>query len=77
MRGFDSDNGSEFLNAELIAYCARDGITFTRGRSYHKDDQCFVEQKNGAVVRYLVGYGRYTSERSYRQLTELYRAVRL
>jgi hypothetical protein len=43
LRGFDSDNGSEFLNAELIAYCARDGITFTRGRSYHKDDQCFVE----------------------------------
>jgi hypothetical protein len=75
--GFDSDNGGEFLNAELLAYCARDGITFTRGRSYHKDDQCFVEQKNGAVVRHLVGYGRYTSERSYRQMTELYRAARL
>jgi hypothetical protein len=74
--GFDSDDGGEFLNAELLADCARDGITFTRGRSYHKDDRCFVEQKNGAVVRHLVGYGRYTSERSYRQMTELYRAAR-
>ena len=75
--GFDTDNGSEFLNADLFAYCAREAITFTRGRSYHKDDQCFVEQKNGAVVRRLVGYDRLEGERAYRQLAELYRAARL
>ncbi len=75
--GLDVDNGSEFLNAELLAYCAQERITFTRGRTANKNDQCFVEQKNGAVVRQLVGYDRFEGERAYRQLTELYRAVRL
>lgn len=75
--GIDSDNGVEFLNNDLITYCAREQITFTRGRAYRKNDQCFVEQKNGAVVRQLVGYDRFEGEQSYRQLAELYRAVRL
>ena len=77
MLGIDSDNGSEFINAELIGYCEREKITFTRGRAYKKNDQCYVEQKNGAVVRQLVGYDRFEGQRAYKQLTELYRAVRL
>jgi hypothetical protein len=77
MFGLDTDNGSEFLNAEVLAYCEREKITFTRGRAYKKNDQCFVEQKNGAVVRQLVGYDRFEGERAYRQLVELYRGVRL
>lgn len=60
--GLDTDNGSEFLNAELLAYCEREGITFTRGRAYRKNDQCFVEQKNGAVVRSLIGYDRFEGQ---------------
>jgi hypothetical protein len=75
--GFDTDNGSEFLNEQLFAYCAREQITFTRGRTANKNDQCYVEQKNGSVVRQLVGYDRFEGERAYRQLAELYRAVRL
>ena len=75
--GLDTDNGKEFLNAALIAYCAREQITFTRGRPYESNDQCFVEQKNGSIVRQLVGYDRFEGEVAYRQLTELYRAVRL
>ena len=75
--GLDSDNGVEFINHDLVAYCAREQITFTRGRAYRKNDQCFVEQKNGAVVWQLVGYDRFEGEQSYRQLAELYRAVRL
>jgi hypothetical protein len=75
--GIDSDNGVEFINNDLIAYGVRENITFTRGRAYRKNDQCFVEQKNKAVVRQLVGYDRFEGEQSYRQLTELYRAVRL
>jgi hypothetical protein len=75
--GIDSDNGVEFINNDLIAYCVRENITFTRGRAYRKNDQCFVEQKNGAVVRQLVGYDRFEGEQSYRQLAELYRAIRL
>ena len=77
MLGLDTDNGTEFLNAELLAYCEREKITFTRGRAYKKNDQCFVEQKNGAVVRQLVGYDRFEGEKAYRQLAELYRGVRL
>ena len=75
--GIDSDNGKEFLNNELLDYCDREQITFTRGRAYKKNDQCFVEQKNGAIVRHFIGYDRYEGERAYRQLTEVYRALRL
>jgi hypothetical protein len=77
LRGLDTDGGSEFLNGEVIAYCAREGITFTRGRVHRTNDQCFVEQKNGSIVRQVVGYDRYEGEVAYRQLTELYRVVRL
>ena len=45
-------------NATLIEYCADQHITFTRGRAYRKNDGCFVEQQNWAVVRRLVGYQR-------------------
>jgi hypothetical protein len=58
LRGLDSDNGGEFINKLLVRYCADEGITFTRGRPYVKNDNCHVEQKNWAVVRRLVGYSR-------------------
>src|SRR6266498_3886108 len=75
--GIDTDNGGEFINADLLAYCEQEQISFTRGRPYEKNDQCFVEQKNGAVIRQFVGYDRYEGEAAYRQLVELYRALRL
>src|SRR5437660_8072078 len=77
MLGIDTDNGGEFINGVLVAYCEQEQITFTRGRPYQKRDQCFVEQKNGAIVRQVVGYDRLVGEHAYRQLTELYRALRL
>jgi hypothetical protein len=49
--GIDTDNGGEFINETLTAYCEQEHLTFTRGRPYLKNDQCFVEQKNGAIVR--------------------------
>jgi len=49
--GLDTDNGSEFINNALIEYCKEEKITFTRARAYKKNDQCFVEQKNGVIVR--------------------------
>ena len=75
--GIDTDNGGEFINETMIAFCEQAHITFTRGRPYLKNDQCFVEQKNGAIVRQVVGYDRLVGEHAYRQLTELYRALRL
>jgi len=73
----DTDNGGEFINEAVIAYCEQEHISFTRGRPYAQNDQCFVEQKNGAIMRQVVGYDRLVGEDAYRQLTELYRALRL
>src|SRR5256884_8993640 len=75
--GIDTDNGGEFINETVMAYCEQAQISFTRGRPSLKNDQCFVEQKNGAIVRQVVGYDRLIGEHAYRQLTELYRALRL
>ena len=46
-----SDNDSVFINDTLTRYCAERGIEFARSRAYHKNDQAWVEQKNGAVIR--------------------------
>jgi hypothetical protein len=75
--GVDSDNGSEFINHCFYTYCLKEKITFTRSRSYKKNDSCHVEQKNRNVVRRLVGYDRYTSKAAYQCLERLYYSVRL
>ena len=56
--GLDTDNDSAFMNNTLYEYCQKHGIVFTRSRAYRKNDQAWVEQKNGAIVRKLIGYGR-------------------
>src|SRR5262249_55204702 len=43
--GLDSDNGSEFINRHLVAWCRRFGVTFTRSRAWKKNDSAHVEQK--------------------------------
>ena len=75
--GLDSDNGSEFINQHLYRYCQREGITFTRSRSYKKNDSCHVEQKNWSVVRRLVGYDRYSSRAALEILNRVYDLLRL
>lgn len=60
--GVDSDNGSEFINHHLLAWCEQRQITFTRSRPGNKNDGCHVEQKNWAIVRTVVGYHRYDTE---------------
>jgi len=75
--GLDSDNGSEFINRHLFTYCSKEKITFTRSRAYKKNDSCHVEQKNGNIVRRLVGYDRYTSKAAYQCLERVYSLVRL
>ena len=49
--GFDTDNDSVFVNETVRDYCRDSGIVFTRCRPWRKNDQAFVEQKNGAIVR--------------------------
>lgn len=77
LRAFDTDNGSEFINETVVAFCAKHGIEFTRSRPYRKNDQAWVEQKNGAIVRRLVGYGRLEGIAAAETLARLYTASRL
>ena len=73
MLGLDSDNGSEFINHHLYAYCQRNEITFTRSRPYRKNDNAHVEQKNWTAVRRLVGYDRYSTKAALAHLQEVHR----
>ena len=75
--GLDTDNGTEFINDALLAYCEQEQITFTRGRPALKNDQCYVEQKNGHIVRQVVGYYRYVGEQAFACLGKLYRVLSL
>jgi len=77
LRGIDSDNGSEFINAHLLAYCRAEGIQFTRGRPYKKDDNAHIEQKNWTHVRKLIGYDRYDTAPAVEAMNRLYADLRL
>ena len=77
MRGADFDNDSAFMNDVVVPWCRAQKIEVTRSRAYKKNDQAFVEQKNGAVVRRLVGYGRFDGVETARVMARLYAAARL
>ena len=77
IRGADFDNDSAFMNDVVVPWCREQKIEVTRSRAYKKNDQAFVEQKNGAVVRQLVGYDRFASKAAYAQLRRVYRLARL
>ena len=73
--GFDSDNGSEFLNYHLLRHFAQRQrpVQFTRSRAYHKDDNAHVEQKNWTHVRQWLGYQRLDDPKVVALLNHLYR----
>jgi hypothetical protein len=77
LRGADFDNDSAFMNDVVVPWCRGQKIEVTRSRAYKKNDQAFVEQKNGAVVRRLVGYGRFDGAETARIMARLYAAARL
>jgi transposase InsO family protein len=77
LQALDVDNGSEFVNDKLIQYCLDHGIELTRSRPYRKNDQAWIEQKNGAIVRKLLGYRRFEGLAAARAITRLYGASRL
>jgi hypothetical protein len=77
MCGADFDNDSAFMNDVVVPWCRAQRIEVTRSRAYKKNDQAFVEQKNGAVVRRLVGYGRFDGIETARVMARLYAAARL
>ena len=76
LQGLDTDCGSEFINYDLLDYCEKRSITFTRARTHRKNDQAHVEEKNGSVVRRLVGYDRFEGRKAWEALAQLYRVLR-
>jgi len=66
------DSGSEFINNHVLAYAKETGLRMTRSRPYHKNDNCFVEERNGHVVRAYVGYERFDVPKTVDVLNELY-----
>ena len=77
MLGADFDNDSAFMNDVVVPWCRGQNIEVTRSRAYKKNDQAFVEQKNGAVVRRLMGYGRFEGIETAHAIARLYAAARL
>ncbi|MFM0631532.1 transposase family protein [Paraburkholderia xenovorans] len=77
LRGLDCDNDSAFMNEAILDFCKATGIELTRSRPYKKNDQAWVEQKNGSVVRRLVGYGRLRGLDATETLASLYKVSRL
>ncbi len=75
--GLDTDNDSVFMNETVRDYCLAAGVEFTRCRPYRKNDQAWVEQKNGSVVRRAVGYRRFEGLEAAAVLARLYGAMRL
>jgi len=72
IKGFDSDSGGEFINQYFKKYCEERKINFTRGRARHSNDNCFVEQKNGDVIRKTVEYFRYEGDEAFAALKKVY-----
>jgi hypothetical protein len=65
------------MNEPAVDWCRSRGLEVTRSPAYRKNDQAWVEQKNGAIVRRLVGYGRFEGPAAAAALARLYAAARL
>jgi hypothetical protein len=76
LQGVDLDNDTVFMNEAVVGWCRAAGLEVTRSRAYRKNDQAWVEQKNGAVVRRLVGYARFEGLAATAELARLYAAAR-
>lgn len=72
--GFDSDNGSEFLNYHLLRHFSerKRPVQFTRSRAYHKNDNAHIEQKNWTHIRQWIGYQRLDNPDVVQLLNHLY-----
>lgn len=72
--GFDSDNGSEFLNWHIYKHFTnrRSPVQFTRSRPYRKNDNAHIEEKNWSIIRQYLGYNRFEQVELVEELNNLY-----
>ena len=75
IKGFDSDNGKEFLNYRLLKYFKnrKEPVHYTRSRAYNKNDNAHIEEKNWTIVRQYIGYDRLDNPKQVEMLNDLYR----
>jgi len=72
LRAIHSDNGSEFINYHLVAFCRKRHVAFSRSRPYKKDDNAHIEQKNWTHVRKVFGWERYDTPEVIAAMNDLY-----
>lgn len=77
MKGVHPDTGSEFINWNLKAWCDEAGIEMTRSRPYRKNDNAYVEQKNGHVIRRFLGYTRYDARETVEIVNQIHLRLEL
>jgi hypothetical protein len=73
IKGYDFDNGSEFMNYDVIQMISARDIYLTRSRPYRKNDNAHVEQKNNDIVRRNVVYYRYDNKEEQDIMNEIYK----
>jgi hypothetical protein len=69
------DSGNEFINFHCIGYAKKSNLRMTRSRPYHKNDNCFVEERNGHVVRAYVGYEQFDVRKVVDALNDVYKIL--
>lgn len=75
--GSHSDTGNEFINQAVVPWCLSNGIEPTRSRPNRKNDNMYVEERNGHVIRKYVGYQRLDCLEAVAVLNELYEALQV
>lgn len=77
MLGVHPDTGGEFINWNLKSWCEEEEIEMTRSRPYRKNDNAYVEQKNGHVIRRFLGYTRYDVMETVKIINQIYLKMEL
>lgn len=69
------DNDSGMINALIWRFCEIEKIKFSRSRPLHKNDNCWVEQRNWTHIRKMIGYLRYDTSAELNALNDLWKDV--
>ncbi|MEK7118941.1 MAG: hypothetical protein AAB889_00290 [Patescibacteria group bacterium] len=69
------DCGMEFLNQIVMGWCEDEKIEVSRSRSYHKNDNGYIEQRNGHIARRWLGYDRLSNKDLLPKIIKFYDLV--
>lgn len=70
--GAHPDTGSEFINEMVVEWCKESIIDFSRSRPNHKNDNMYVEERNGHVIRKTIGYITLNCREAVDALNDVY-----